>query len=78
MIYHTISYSSLMVLYDVLYYYFITVKYVYIYLIPVYLFIYFVYIFYVFSCQGITHVNSSGTVSDILGNNYCKWYGYLS
>ena len=27
---------------------------------------YFVYLFYLFSCQGITHMNSSGAVGDIL------------
>ena len=67
MIHHTTNCSSLIVLYALLYYYFITVKYVYIYLI-LFLFIsfYFIYLFYLFSCQRITHMNSSGAVGDIL------------
>ena len=67
MVHHTINYSSLIVLYDALYYYFITVTYVYIYLI-LFLFIsfYFVYLFYLISSQGITHMNISRAVRDIL------------
>ena len=65
MIHHTINYSSLIVLYDVLYSYFITVKYLCLFdFISVYFF-YFAHLFYLISSQGVTHMNSSGAVGDI-------------